>query len=99
MKYVIFKMKQLIMPVMFPEHVAHAQITIEGAVPISAGFFNVDSTGVKILDQRSISLDLSPDMERDEGILTAAIVNAPTSLFLDFDAEEAANGLLFPPQS
>lgn len=62
MKYVIFKQKQLLMPVIIPEHVTHSQIKIVGAKPISAGFFENES-GIVNTFGKSESLNLKSKPE------------------------------------
>ena len=47
MKYIIFKEKNMLHPVVFADHTTHSQIKIEGAKPVSAGFVMQDKTGIK----------------------------------------------------
>ena len=67
MKYVIFKDKKsgLIQPVVFGEHTMHSQIKLDGAEPISAGFFDF-SGGTPSIYGKSDSLKLeSNDADLD----------------------------------
>ena len=41
MKYVMFKQGPLYMPIIFPDHVTHSQVKVDGAVPDSAGFMRI----------------------------------------------------------
>ncbi|MET0465291.1 MAG: hypothetical protein ABW007_19170 [Chitinophagaceae bacterium] len=64
MKYVVFKhdATDQLMPVIFPEHITHADVTIEGALPVSAGFVYVDSRRRVTIPSniKATSLDLGP---------------------------------------
>lgn len=42
MKYVCFQRRNMIIPVIVPDHCTHADIKIEGFKPISAGFFSIE---------------------------------------------------------
>lgn len=81
MKYVIFKYRQLIMPVIIPDHITHSQIVIKEAEPISAGFFRQERGMVKVYG-KSESLALEPGRD-DARIIDNALSDAPTSAFLD----------------
>lgn len=83
MKYVIFKHKQLLMPVIIPEHVTHSQIKIVGAKPISAGFFE-NERGIVNTFGKSESLNLKPKPE-DARLIENTLYNAPTSSFFEFE--------------
>lgn len=83
MKYIIFKQNDLVMPVVFPDHITHSQIKIENAKPISAGFLNFES-GLPIAYGESESLNLRSS-PMDSMVLTRLILNMGTAYFLDFD--------------
>ncbi len=90
MKYVVFKHKNLLMPVIIPDCVTHSQIKIEDAEPISAGFFRIGQLGQPIVSEKgSDSLNLLPDKERDEKLLRATIDDYGTNSFIDWgDADQ-----------
>lgn len=81
MKYVIFKYKTIYIPVIVPEHCTHSQIKIEGAEPISAGYFKVDSGVLVETYSWSESLNLYPH-KRDATLLSAVIMRLSSSCFL-----------------
>lgn len=85
MKYCIFKRKQLLLPLIFPDCVTHAEIKIEGAELISAGFCNIDKDSFVWVDMnmKSESTGKSP-REEDQNILQGVVWQFPTSSFLDF---------------
>ena len=85
MKYVIFKSKELFMPVIFPDHITHSQVKIEDSEVYSAGFLKISTTGfVEVLPERSESLNIGPK-EMDQSILIRAVHNFGTAYFLNFD--------------
>lgn len=74
MKYIIYKDKLgYIHPVIFPEHVTHATVIvdgIEGIKPISAGFFVIDKGVVRVFG-KSESMNLEPrEIDREYIIRT-----------------------------
>lgn len=87
MKYIIFKDEKtgLVQPVIFGEHTTHAQVMIERAKPISAGFCYLSPEGGLIVHGESDSLELKPN-ENDAGYLSLLLCNANTSFFLDYDS-------------
>lgn len=87
MKYVIFKNRgNLLLPVMFPDHVTHSQVKVLGARPVSAGFYKVGPLGGLNVNTfgKSESLGLEPK-ERDGDLIYMSLENYPTSSFLDHD--------------
>lgn len=83
MKYVIFREKNMLHPVVFADHTTHSQISIEGAVPVSAGFVMQDKTGIKCYG-KSDSLNLTPGVN-DEAIILSWLQNCGIYAFLSFD--------------
>jgi len=73
-KYVIFKVQDLLHPVIFPEHVTHSAVKLQYGTPISAGFFTTGEIfgSVMVLPMESISLNLGPHKD-DEKVLQAAM--------------------------
>ena len=85
MKYVIFNQKGLLHPVLFADHTSHAQITIEGAEPVSAGFVRFSKTlHLPECYGFSDSLGLKSRQE-DEKIIRQWQLNSGTADFIDFD--------------
>lgn len=89
MKYIIFKDKKsgLFQPVIFGEHTTHAQISIDGAEPINAGFCHLSTEGGLSVYGESDSLGLKSE-EKDGAYLAMLLCNAGTSYFLDYDKIE-----------
>ena len=89
MKYVMFKMllgeKQLVqyMPVIFPEHVCHDQVKIEGAEVVSAGFCYTEGCDISIPNQKSTSLGIGPNKERDTLMLEDTLMDMGTMSFTE----------------
>ena len=83
MKYIIFKHKDLLMPVIFPDHITHSQIKIEDAIPISAGFVAIDLNGFTNVYGESDSLNLIPH-EEDRFLLDNSLNNRGTVSFLNY---------------
>ncbi|MEE6129098.1 hypothetical protein V2E39_16985 [Chryseobacterium arthrosphaerae] len=85
MKYVIFKDKNMFLPVIFPDHITHSEVKIGDSEVFSAGFLNIKTAGfVEILPEKSESLNIGPK-EIDQSILIRAVNNFGTAYFLDFD--------------
>lgn len=86
MKYIIFKEKNMLHPVVFADHTTHSQIKIEGAKPISAGFVMQDKTGIQGIKcyGKSDSLNLTPGAN-DEAIISSWLQNCGIYAFLSFD--------------
>lgn len=87
MKYVIFEQERtgLKMPVLFPDHVTHSSITIEGSKPISAGFCLVGGCEIiTILPEGSDSLKLEPG-EHDRELIISTLSNAGVYAFLNME--------------
>lgn len=82
MKYVIFQYKQLIMPVIIPEHVTHKQVSVEGGMPISAGFFTIKKGVVKCFGE-SESLKLKSRPEEDAKYIDFTLGGYGTMFFMD----------------
>lgn len=85
MKYVIFKMKAIFIPVIMPEHGTHSCLKIEGAEPVSAGFFHINRMGLVEIDAErgSESLGLYPEPD-DISLLMGTLCGAPVSSYLDY---------------
>ena len=83
MKYVIFREKNMLHPVVFADHTTHSQIKVEGAKPVSAGFVMHDKTGIKCYG-KSDSLNLTPGVN-DEAIILSWLQNCGIYAFLSFD--------------
>lgn len=83
MKYIVFKNKYSYLPVLFPDHITHSEVTIVGAVPVSAGFCHFLNGGVIIVDhsRSSESLGLKPN-NRDAPLLNRVLGEAGTNDFL-----------------
>lgn len=60
MKYVIFREKNMLHPVVFAEHTTHSHIKVEGAEPVSAEFVIQEKTGSIKCYGKSDSLNLTP---------------------------------------
>lgn len=80
MKYVIFEQKDLLMPVIVPDHITHSQVKIEGATPVSAGFLAIKNGKVTEVYGKSESMKLSP-MTRDKDLLEKALKDMGTMYF------------------
>jgi len=82
-KYVVFEMGEgengLYMPILFLGHVTHSQVKIEGATPISAGFYN---TKAEKAFGKSESLKLESVPERDSKLCWRALDGYGTAYFL-----------------
>ena len=87
MKYLIYKVNGLFLPVTFPDHITHSQVKIEWeekAVLYSAGFFSINRLGLPdVLPGFSESLKIGPG-ELDQEILTCFYLNMGTSFFIDY---------------
>lgn len=91
MKYVIFKHRTLLMPIIIPDCVTHSQVKIGEAIPISAGFFTLNKFGlVEVQANKSESLNLGPK-EGDEKLINAVLLEMPTSSSLDYDELDKHN--------
>lgn len=87
MKYVVFELGStgLKMPVVFPDHVTHSQIKIEGASPVSAGFCLVGTEEIVTIGTgKSDSLNLTP-MAGDRELIIAVLCNAGMYAFVGFN--------------
>lgn len=78
LKYVVFELTGMYVPVLIPECVAHSQVKIEGGTPISAGFYDVIR---KYTYGTSESLKLKPH-KRDELLILHLLANSGTMFFL-----------------
>ncbi len=77
MKYVMFENQSgALFPVLFPDHVTHDQIKLEGMQPVSAGFVH---PGNGLVSGMSESLKLQSKIE-DELWLKAALTNNGTQI-------------------
>lgn len=82
MKYVIFVYQNIYMPVIFPEHVTHAQVRVlPNAKPVSAGFCSFRN-GLVVAFGESESLKLKADVSRDSELLRLSIIGSGTAAFL-----------------
>ncbi|WP_147382095.1 hypothetical protein [Parabacteroides sp. AF48-14] len=88
MKYVVFEQERtgLKMPVLFPDHVTHSEIKIEGTKVVSAGFCLVGTEEiVTILQERSDSLNIGP-AKGDRELIIAVLCNAGVYAFMNYDS-------------
>ena len=84
MKYIIFKEKNMLHPVVFADHITHSQVKIEGSKPVSAGFVVQEKTGNIKCYGKSDSLNLIPGVN-DEAIIASWLHNCGIYAFLSFD--------------
>lgn len=87
MKYIVFEQEGtgLKMPVVFPDHITHSTIKIEGARPVSAGFCLLGTEElVTIGTGKSDSLNLAP-MVGDRDLIIAVLCNAGVYAFLNYN--------------
>ena len=88
MKYVIFKGNGMFHPVTFSDYTTHKQISVEGAVPIAAGFVKFDLSGWPICYGESESLHLKSRGEADADIIRWSMKQEPGSfMFIDYNEE------------
>lgn len=98
MKYVVFRRKNLLTPVIVPEHCVHAEVKIEGFKPISAGFFSIEKVvsiqsetsnkvyscaRVHLSDSVAVSLNIGPRPE-DKKLLEDMLINSGVYAFMSF---------------
>lgn len=83
MKYVIFREKNMLHPVVFADHTTHSQIKVEGVEPVSAGFVMQEKTGAIKCYGKSDSLNLTPGVN-DEAIILSWLQNCGIYAFLSF---------------
>lgn len=97
MKYVCFQRRNMIIPVIVPDHCTHADIKIEGFKPISAGFFSIEYVEKKkisdgkvmsrveviINDSGSDSLGLGSRIE-DKKLIENTLLNSGMYAFMSF---------------
>ena len=82
MKYIIFKQKDMMLPVVIPDHVTHASVKIENAELHSAGFFLLGTEDiVTILPGKSDSLGIGPK-DGDRKLILAALANCGMYAFI-----------------
>lgn len=59
MKYIIFQENDILKPIIFPDHISHAEITLsKESIPISAGFLTINEFGMVEVYGQSESLKL-----------------------------------------
>lgn len=89
MKYVIFKRKEMVQPVIFGEQLSHSDIKAgEGWEPVSAGFCYLDKNkqgSVKIpMKQGSVSLNMMPH-RGDDYVIGLSLKNMNDSMhYMDY---------------
>jgi len=86
MKYVVFEQEGtgLKMPVLFPDHVTHSMVNIEGMKIVSAGFCLISGDEiVTIPSDISDSLNIGP-AKGDKELIVATLCNAGVYAFLSF---------------
>lgn len=86
MKYIIFEQVNtgLKMPVIFPDHITHSSVIIEGAQPVSAGFCQIEVKNIiGILPQISESLNIGPH-PGDRELLISLLRNEGMYAFIRF---------------
>lgn len=82
MKYIIFKQRNMMLPVIIPDHITHADVKVEGAVPYSAGFFLLGTEDiVTIAPAKSDSLGIGPK-DGDRELIIAALANCGMYAFM-----------------
>lgn len=86
MKYVIFKFGPMFHPALFPDHVSHDSVMMQGCEADSAGFFHLGKKGVEVSSSRSESLDLGPKIKRDENLIIASLANMGMYAFMNFES-------------
>lgn len=86
MKYIIFKRKEISLPVIFHEHINHSAVSLGPEwTPVSAGFCYLKEGWIDVdKKHKSSSLNLKPAQE-DETILRLFQEEYPISFFLNFD--------------
>lgn len=87
MKYVIFEdiNTGLKMPIVFPDHITHSILKIDGAKPVSAGFCLVGTEEIVTIEPRkSDSLNLSP-ADGDRELIIAVLCNFGIYAFMGFN--------------
>lgn len=86
MKYVIFKRKSVIVPIVLPEHATHADVTLKGYRVHSAGFFYIGGEKpediVTVLPDISDSLGIGPKPE-DKQLLIATLAGYGMYAFMN----------------
>ena len=82
MKYIIFEGNGLAQPVIFGDHTTHAQISVKGARPVSAGFVRFDAMAYPHCYGRSDSLDLENRGKIDETVIRQAQIGCDASAFM-----------------
>lgn len=84
MKYVIFEQDRtgLKAPVIFGDHTVHSSVKVEGAKPVSAGYFMIDNDGIVSTYGDAQSLGLKPE-DGDATLLNLVLQNFGTAYFLD----------------
>ena len=76
MKYVIFQRGDVILPVIFPDHVTHSEVKVGApARPVAAGFCYLNEKGLEISPAPSESLGLGPS-PRDGELVAAVLMNS-----------------------
>jgi len=92
MKYVIFKRKGLVIPLISTEQATHSQMKLEGFTPVSAGFCYINSQGALTVDHTigSESLGLRTNLN-DDRVLTFCLLDYPASFYLDSEHEHYPN--------
>lgn len=83
MKYVIFQGNGFVYPVLFADHTTHAQVKIEGAYPIAAGFVRFDSCNLPHCYGKSDSLHLESRGEIDDNIIRRWQINSNMTTFME----------------
>lgn len=84
MKYVVFEYENtgLKMPVIFPDHVTHADVKINNAKPVSAGFALLGTEEVVTVTGDSESLGIAA-ANGDRELLIATLANAGMYAFMN----------------
>ena len=88
MKYIVFQEMNTgsKMPIIFPDHITHSTIKIDGAKPVSAGFCLVGTEEIGTTG-KSDSLNLSPAVG-DRELIIAVLCNAGMYAFMNFSQFE-----------
>lgn len=82
MKYVVFKKGDMMLPVIIPDHVTHAEVKMEGTELYSAGFFLLGTDEiVTVAPDGSNSLGIGPQ-PGDRELIIGVLANCGMYAFM-----------------
>jgi hypothetical protein len=93
MKYIVFKRKNVVQPVVFMEWITHSEVSIgKEWKPVSAGFCYADSIGqIEVTNMQSESIGIGPN-QNDVQLLNSFFHNMTIATeYIDFDDEMYPN--------